>query len=485
MYDILAMIRFNLQVESFGGYSEKNGCHPEALPVIFRHKITYMNIVFLMIGLVTGGILGWLAGKLNHSVSGSSGGEAEELRMKHMDVVTENSALKQAGSMLQKDNELLRTEVKAQQQQLITLHNQLTASTAKTTWQEEKLAEQKSELARLQETFSKEFENLANRIFEEKSRRFADQNKVSLDQLLKPLGEKIKDFESKVQQSYEQENRDKASLRKEIEMLYSLNQQMTKDAQNLTKALKGETKTQGNWGEMILESILEKSGLVKNREYSLQASLTTEEGKRFQPDVVINLPDAKHIIIDSKVSLNAYERFSSAETEEERNLAIREHLVSLRKHIRELGDKNYQSLYQIRSLDFVLLFVPVEPAFALAVQYDTHLFNEAFEKNIVIVSPSTTLATLRTIASIWKQENQNRNALEIARQGGALYDKVAGFVEDMLTLGTKMRDSQKAYDGAMNKLSKGTGNLLKRTEDLKRLGLKTTKNLPPDIIENE
>jgi DNA recombination protein RmuC len=234
---------------------------------------------------------------------------------------------------------------------------------------------------------------------------------------------------------------------------------------------------------MILESILEKSGLVRDREYVLQMSMTTDDGKRFQPDVVINLPDAKHIVIDSKVSLNAYERFSSAETDDERIIAVKEHLLSVRKHIRELSEKNYQSLYQLQSLDFVLLFIPIEPAFALAVQAEAQLFNEAFEKNIVIVSPSTTLATLRTSASIWRQENQNRNALEIARQGGALYDKFTGFVEDLISLGNKMRDSQKAYEGAMNKLSTGAGNLVRRTEELKKLGAKATKNLPPTLID--
>jgi DNA recombination protein RmuC len=441
-----------------------------------------MEIVFLIIGIVIGGVLGWLI-KKGQSQQVAPTGELEEVRSKYMQAANESSALKNAESMLQKDNEQLRGEVKQQQQQLIILHNDLTATKGRNESLEEKLQEQKQELTQLQERFTKEFENLANRIFEEKSKKFTDQNKTNMDDILKPLSEKIKDFEEKVQKSYDQENRDKASLRKEIEMLYNLNQQMTKEAQNLTKALKGETKTQGNWGEMILESILEKSGLVKDREYTLQMSMTTDDGKRYQPDVVINLPDSKHIVIDSKVSLNAYERFSSAETDDDRMSAVKDHLLSVRKHIRELGEKNYQSLYQIQSLDFVLLFIPIEPAFALAVQAEAQLFNEAFERNIVIVSPSTTLATLRTIASIWRQENQNRNALEIARQGGALYDKFTGFVEDLISLGNKMKDSQKAYEGAMNKLTQGTGNLVKRTEELRKLGAKTTKNLPQSLID--
>lgn len=441
-----------------------------------------MEIVFLIVGIGIGGVLGWLIRK-GQPQQVQSSGELEEVRARYMQAANESSALKNAESMLLKDNEQLRTEVRQQQQQLISLHNELTSAKSRNQSLEEKLMEQKQELTQLQERFAKEFENLANRIFEEKSKRFTDQNKTNMDEILKPLSEKIKDFEDKVQKSYDQENKDKASLRKEIEMLYSLNQLMTKEAQNLTKALKGETKTQGNWGEMILESILEKSGLVKDREYSLQMSLTTEDGKRYQPDVVINLPDSKHIVIDSKVSLNAYERFSSAENDEERVLAVKEHLLSVRKHIRELSEKNYQSLYQIQSLDFVLLFIPIEPAFALAVQSEAQLFNEAFEKNIVIVSPSTTLATLRTIASIWRQENQNRNALEIARQGGALYDKFTGFVDDLISLGNKMRDAQKAYEGAMNKLSQGAGNLVKRTEELRKLGAKATKTLPPTLVD--
>lgn len=441
-----------------------------------------MEIVFLIVGIAIGAVLGWLI-KKGQPQQAAPTAELEEIRAKYMQAANESSALKNAEAMLQKDNEQLRGEVKHQQQQLIALNNDFATTKSRNESLEEKLREQKQELAQLQERFTKEFENLANRIFEEKSKRFTDQNKSNMDEILKPLSEKIKDFEDKVQKSYDQENRDKASLRKEIEMLYNLNQQMTKEAQNLTKALKGETKTQGNWGEMILESILEKSGLVKDREYTLQMSMTTDDGKRYQPDVVVNLPDAKHIVIDSKVSLNAYERFSSAETDDDRLLALKDHLLSVRKHIKELGEKNYQSLYQIQSLDFVLLFIPIEPAFALAVQAEAQLFNEAFEKNIVIVSPSTTLATLRTIASIWRQENQNRNALEIARQGGALYDKFTGFVEDLITLGNKMKDSQKAYEGAMNKLSQGTGNLVKRTEELRKLGAKATKNLPQALID--
>jgi DNA recombination protein RmuC len=247
--------------------------------------------------------------------------------------------------------------------------------------------------------------------------------------------------------------------------------------------LKGETKTQGNWGEFILESVLEKSGLVKDREYSIQQSFTTEEGKRYQPDVIINLPEGKTLIVDSKVSLVAYEKFWSSEEETEKTIALKEHLQSLRNHIKGLSDKNYQNLYEVKSLDFVILFVPIEPAFALAMQADPALFNEAFDKNIVIVSPSTLLVTLKTVASIWRFEYQNRNAIDIAKKAGDLHDKFVGFVEDLIGLGNKMRDSQKAYEGAMNKLSTGAGNIVKRTDELRKLGAKASKSLPQTLLD--
>jgi DNA recombination protein RmuC len=258
---------------------------------------------------------------------------------------------------------------------------------------------------------------------------------------------------------------------------------MSKDATNLTNALKGQTKTQGNWGEFILENILEKSGLEKGREYSVQTSMTNETGRRYQPDVLVNLPENKTIVVDSKVSLVAYEKFCSADDEAEKAAALKEHILSIRNHIKELSAKNYQNLYQIQSLDFVLMFLPVEPAFSLAVQYDSGIFNDAFEKNIVIVSPSTLLATLRTIASIWRQENQNKNALEIARQSGALYDKFVGFVDDLINVGNKIDAAKGSYTDAMKKLHEGGGNLVSRTERIKKLGAKTTKSLPKSLLD--
>lgn len=347
----------------------------------------------------------------------------------------------------------------------------------------ERLQEQKAELAKLQEQFSKEFENLANKIFEEKSKKFTEQNRTQLDDLLKPFGEKIKDFEKKVNDAYVNETKERASLKEQIVQLHSLNQQMSKDAQNLTRALKGESKTQGNWGEFILETVLEKSGLRKDQEYRTQQSMTSESGSRYQPDVIIDLPDEKHLVVDSKVSLVAYERFISAETEEEKAAALKEHVLSVRKHLKDLSEKKYQDLYQLNSLDFVLLFMPVEPAFALSVQADSELFNDAFSKNIVIVSPTTLLATLRTVANIWRQEYQNRNVIRIAEEASAMYDKFAGFTEAMLELGRNMDTSKKHYETAMSRLSTGPGNVIKRIENLKKLGLKVNKEIHPKLVE--
>jgi len=425
-----------------------------------------MDLIYLILGIAIGFTLAWFIKRATVSTQN----------------IDESKGLK---DFLAKDNTDLKSELDSKRDEIISITKELTSTKADLKNVEQKLVEQKQELTTLREEFTIAFENTANKILERNSEKFTLQNKTNLDELLKPLGEKIKDFEKKVNDVYVSEGKERASLKEQLTMLHQLNQQMSKEAQNLTKALKGETnnKFQGNWGEIILESILEKSGLVKDREYIIQMSLTTEDGKRYQPDIVVNLPDGKHLIIDSKVSLNAYERFSSAESDEERQLALKEHLISVKKHIKDLSDKNYQTLYQLKTLDFVLLFIPIEPAFALSVQGDAQLFNEAFDKNIVIVSPSTMLATLRTVASIWRQENQNKNAIEIARQGGALYDKFSGFVEDLISLGNKMRDSQKTYEAAMNKLSTGSGNLVRRTEELKKLGAKATKNLPQSLLD--
>ncbi len=342
--------------------------------------------------------------------------------------------------------------------------------------------EQKGEVEKLQEKFTKEFENLANKILDEKSNKFTEQNKENMKNILSPLQEKIQLFEKKVDDTHKESIDYHAALRQQIIGLSELNAQMSKETLNLTKALKGDSKMQGNWGELILERVLEKSGLEKDREYFVQQSHTNAEGNRVFPDVVINLPDGKKMIVDSKVSLTAYEKFINEEDDSLKNAFLKEHVSSIKRHVEQLGDKNYQDLYQIESPDFVLLFIPMEPAFALALNEDTTLYNKAFEKNIVIVTPSTLLATLRTIDSMWANQKQQENAFEIARQAGALYDKFEGFVADLVKVGNKIKDSKTEYDNAMNKLVDGKGNLITSVEKLKKMGAKAKKALPDNIL---
>ncbi|MEP7169301.1 MAG: DNA recombination protein RmuC [Bacteroidota bacterium] len=348
---------------------------------------------------------------------------------------------------------------------------------------EEKLKTQKEELSELQIRFTKEFENLANKILEEKTHKFTEQNKTNLDVILNPLKEKIKDFEQKVELAYKTESAERNTLKGEIRSLVELNKKISEEANNLATALKGDNKQQGNWGEVVLEKILEVSGLIKDREYKTQFVTTNDEGDRIKPDVVIFLPDEKHIIIDSKVSLVAYDAYVNAPDEEVRLGFRKAHIDSVRSHIKLLGDKNYQTAFGLNTPDFILLFVPIESSFSVAIQADQDLFNYAWDRKIVIVSPTTLLATLRTISSIWKQERQTRNALQIAEEGGKLYDKFVGFVEDLLKVGRKMDDAKKDYVEAMSKLTDGSGNLVRRAEKMKELGAKAGKSLPLQIIE--
>lgn len=348
-------------------------------------------------------------------------------------------------------------------------------------WERNK--EQKNEVEKLQEKFTKEFENLANKILDEKSNKFTEQNKENMKNILTPLQDKIQLFEKKVEDTHKESIDYHAALRQQILGLSEMNAQMSKETLNLTKALKGDSKMQGNWGELVLERVLEKSGLEKDREYYVQQSHTTEEGNRVFPDVVINLPDGKKMIVDSKVSLTAYEKFINEEDEILKKTFLREHVNSIKNHVDQLGSKNYYDLYQIESPDFVLLFIPMEPAFALALNEDQTLYNKAFEKNIVIVTPSTLLATLRTIDSMWTNQKQQENAFEIARQAGALYDKFEGFVADLIKIGKKIEESKVEYQGAMNKLVEGKGNLITSVEKLKKMGAKAKKALPDSILK--
>ena len=328
---------------------------------------------------------------------------------------------------------------------------------------------------------SNQFKILAGEILEEKSRKFTDQNKINLDQLLEPLKIKISEFQGKVQEVYIQEGKDRSALSEQVKQLMSLNNQLSDDAHNLTQALKGQSKAQGNWGELILERVLEASGLRKDHEYNVQVSHVREDGTRVQPDVVIHLPENRHLIVDAKVSLTAYEKHANADNDPERNIAIKKHLESVRSHIKELSEKNYHKLYGLQSLDFVLMFIPVEPAFMLAISHDNNLWLESWKKNILLVSPSTLLFVVRTVDHLWKQEQQNRNAQEIAGRGAELYNKLAGFVDDLNMLGKRLQQAQIAYDGAYSKFSKGKGNVIRQAEMLKELGVKPTKPLSQNL----
>ena len=333
-----------------------------------------------------------------------------------------------------------------------------------------------------QEQLRKDFEILATKILDEKTEKFTLQNKENIKNILNPLQEKIQVFEKKVEDTQKESISMHSALKEQLLGLKDLNVQMTKEATNLTRALKGDSKMQGNWGELVLERVLEKSGLEKDREYFVQQSFTLIDGTRVLPDVVLHLPDGKKMIIDSKVSLTDYERFVNAD-DDERNFHLKAHINSIRKHVDQLSDKNYQDLYEIESPDFVLLFIPIEPAFAIAINEDNALYNKAFEQNIVIVTPSTLLATLRTIDTMWNNEKQQRNAIEIARQAGALYDKFSGLVKDLTGVGKKIDDAKKDYSSAMNKLVEGRGNLITSVEKLKKMGAKAKKALPESIIK--
>ncbi|MBP1637433.1 MAG: hypothetical protein H6Q18_222 [Bacteroidetes bacterium] len=346
----------------------------------------------------------------------------------------------------------------------------------------EKLENQKTEIDELQKRLTAEFENIATKILKERSEEFSASNHKNLSQILNPLQEKIQMFEKKVDETYDKDLRDKISLREEIKKLTELNTRVSDEANNLTKALKGDVKKQGNWGEVVLERVLERSGLTKGQEYETQVDVMSNDEFHQRPDVIIHLPDEKHIIIDSKVSLIAYERYSSAETADEKTRYMKEHVVSLRSHVKELSEKNYQAGIKINSPDFVLMFLPVEASFSVAVQADAEIFTYAWDRKIVIVSPTTLLATLRTISSIWRQENQTKNAQEIARLSKALHDKFLAFVDDMSKIKTNIDRASGAYDDALKKMKDGKGNIIRTAERIQELGgFDEKKQLPADF----
>jgi len=334
------------------------------------------------------------------------------------------------------------------------------------------------------EALTIQFKNLANDILDDKTRRFTEQNALSLDALLKPLQTKLTEFKEQVSTSYANESRERFALKNEIERLSALNVKMSDETRSLTQALKGDSKVQGNWGELVLESILESSGLRKGEEYLVQDSHTQVDGSRLQPDIVVRLPEGRHLVVDSKVSITAYARHAESVDADTAQIELNAHIQSLRQHIQGLSGKNYSSLYGVGSVDFVLMFIPIEPAFLLALKSAPNLYQEALAKNIVLVCPSTLMATLRTVAHLWRQDHQNKNALEIARQCGALYDKFVGFIDDMEKLGQRIDQAQTSYHDAFNKLKTGKGNLIRTAEKVRELGVKPSKTLPTGLLDS-
>ncbi len=384
---------------------------------------------------------------------------------------------------LERSNAELKSEINVLRNKTDEANAALSASGNEIKNLNQRLQEQKAEVEQLHTKMQKDFELLANRILEEKSEKFVQKNDEQLKVILDPLKERLLQYEKRVNETHLDTERERSALREQLKQLTDINKRMSDETLNLTKALKGDNKMQGNWGEMILEKILEKSGLQKGHEYTVQQSFTNEDGSRSQPDVLIKLPEGKTLVVDSKVSLVAYERCVSAEDEGQKAQYLKEHIASLRNHVKLLSAKSYHQLYNIKSPDFVLLFIPIESAFALAVTADNELYNDAFDKNIIIVSTSTLLATLRTVANVWKQEYQSQNAIEIARQGADLYEKFVSFTEDLIKVGKQMDDSKKTYADAMNKLYDGKGNLIKRAENMRKLGLKVAKQLPQGLID--
>lgn len=422
-----------------------------------------MEIIILIIGIAAGLLIGFFASKLGSS--------------KQIVSLTEKS------SYLESEVSKLNQQLTEERNKSSNLSVSLAESNTNNENLKQKLDEKLKDMESLQQKFTAEFEALASKILDEKSSKFTLQNKENIEGILKPLRERIFDFEQKIDLTYKEGMKERTTLAEQIRNLQELNLKMSEEANNLTKALKGDSKAQGAWGEFLLESMLEKSGLVKGREYILQSNYTDDEGKRKRPDAIVYLPDEKNIIIDSKVSLTNYERYVSADSKQEQEEYLKLHIKSVREHVKNLSSKNYHLIEGMNSPDFVLMFLPIEPAFALSVQLDPNLYSEAFDNNIVIVSPSTLLATLRTISSIWKVEHQNTNALDIAKRGGLLYDKFADLANDLIEIGQRLNQTQSAYQNSMKKISDGRGNLVSQVEMLKTLGAKASKQIPPGLLD--
>jgi len=427
-----------------------------------------MEVVIALAGAAVGVVLGWFIARAR---------SLAETQNQTAAYLAEQEKNRNLATQLQE----LKADLEKARNQVLELTNSLASTEADYRNLEERLAERKNELTELQEKFAAQFKNLANDIFEDKSKRFTDQNKSNISELLKPLGEKITDFEKKVDSTHKDAIKENAALREQLQHIQKLNVEMTREAENLTRALKGDSQAQGAWGEFILESILEKSGLERDREYTVQESFTTAEG-RLRPDVIIRLPEKKHVIIDSKVSLTAYNNFVNAETDAEKTVALKAHLASIRQHMKGLADKNYQANISDNGLDFIIMFIPIEPAYIVAIQSEKSLYEEALEKRIVFVSPTLLIPSLQLIKHTWRQENQNRNAIEIANKAGDLYDKFVSLSDDLKKIGHQMDSTKSLYEESMKKLVTGTGNIVKRVEDLKKLGAKASKSIDAKLL---
>lgn len=442
-----------------------------------------MEWMWISIGLVSVLAVLWLIVKYMKQLMHNKLAEQEKALASSIAVLEKEKALAQmqladVQNVYQQTLQQLSKETEKYQQ----LSSQYAVLQTQNTHLSERLDTQKKELTELQQHFTKEFENIANRILKQNSSDFTDVNVKHLTDIVNPLKEKISLFEKKVEDAYDKELRDKLSLREEVRKLTELNTRISEEATNLTKALKGDVKKQGNWGEIVLERVLERSGLRKGIEYTREEQIEGDVGQVYRPDVIVHLPDNKHVIVDSKVSLLAYENFVNA-NDDEKDAYLKAHIVSLRNHIKGLGEKCYQNSPTLNSPDFVLMFLPIEGSFSVALQSDNELYSFAWDRKIVVVSPTTLLATLRTIASIWKQENQTKNAQEIARLGGALYDKLVGCVEDLNKVKLNIDRASASHNDAMKKLQLGAGNVFVTAEKMKQLGAKTSKQLPEDLQE--
>lgn len=434
-----------------------------------------LGILYLLIGLFLGGAVVWFYAKINLRVNTVSKSELDK-----------DYVLRQIHESLQMQADLLKEDLAERDQEIKELTGSLAAENQSAKHLQEKLNLQMQEMEALQKQARVEFENISNKLLEEKSLKFMENNHRQLSDILNPLREKIKTFEDNVEKRFLLETKDRVSLKTEIEHLRALNQQLSADANNLATALKGDSKTQGDWGELQLEMLLEKSGLNKDIHYHTQSSFADQDGNQKRPDFIINMPGGKQLILDSKVSLTAYQNYCETSEEPDKSKHLKAHVDSLRRHVKDLNGKNYEQLYQINSPDYLLLFVPIESALSLALQQDSHLFLDALDKNIVMVTTSTLLATMRTVSYIWKQEKQTKNVLEIARQSGMLYDKFCAFVDDLKDIGQRLDQAQGAYQGAMNKLSESKkfgDTLIGRAEKIKMLGARASKNLPKDLLE--